>query len=698
MRSLPGRTGAEHALAGPTIRALARAALAAALAIGPGVAAAQSYETVVRTPRPADDRPREDEAASASVITADRTPRAGETLPQLLSELPGVSVTRLGGPGAMATLSVRGSAANQVHVYADGIPLNSATWGSVDLGSLPIADLDRIEVYRGMSPIGFGSSAIGGIVSLSSRLPRTSGARGYGGGGSFGTGTGGAEVSWAASRVRLMATANYLRSDGDFRFFSAHGTLYDPSDDAVVRRQNNALSQVDGLVRAAVPAPGRRELLATLSFFDRSKGLPPYGDFDAQGAALGTRRFLGSVVYTSRDDLGPGGRLRVTAWGGTTQTRFHDLNSEIGYQPTSTRDRSVSVGATATGSRPLASWLRLTSTLDARHELFAPRDLQSGTPSGPPGTRQLGAAGAEAQILIAGGAVEVLPSARLEWARDDVLERMFQRYLDRTRSTQHLLPVARLAVLARPAPWLTVRANGGRYARLPTMFERYGNTGRVEGNPLLRPESGLNADLGATLTLGGAEGGSGLTADAALFGARARDLIEFQPGRESSQAQNLGRARVLGAELLLAGALGRYLRLVTQGTFTDARNTSPDVAASRGKQLPARPRLRAYARPELRRLPLLLGWQAGLYGEVDVTGSNYVDPSNQIGLPRRVLLGAGASVESPAGRWRLVASAQNLTDDIRNFDLVGHPLPGRSLFLVLQWSSSGNSQPQESVP
>src|SRR6185436_1314502 len=133
-----------------------------------------------------------------------------------LSELPGVSITRLGGLGSMATLSLRGSAPNQVLVYVDGVPLNSATWGSVDIGALPIADLERIEIYRGMSPSSFGASAIGGIVSLSSRMPRETGATAYAGGGDFRTGFGGANASWASRRLRLMLAANYLGSRGNF--------------------------------------------------------------------------------------------------------------------------------------------------------------------------------------------------------------------------------------------------------------------------------------------------------------------------------------------------------------------------------------------------------------------------------------------------------------------------------------------------
>lgn len=692
MRSRPGRIGAEHAFSGRTTRSLALAGLLAAA----GTARAQDgggYETVVVAPR-APEAALEDDAASTSVITSDRTPRSGETLPQLLSELPGVSVTRLGGLGAMATLSLRGSAANQVLVYVDGIPLNSATWGSVDIGALPIADLDRIEVYRGMSPTAFGASALGGIVSLTSRTPRETGATAYAGGGAFGTGFGGAQASWAARRVRLMLSANYLGSRGDFDYHGNNNTNLNPADDVPDRiRQNNAVHQLDGLARAAVPLAGRRELLATLSFFGRDKGLAPYADFEARGASLGLRRFLGSVLYDSRDDLGAGGRLRVTAYGGTTQVKLLDLHREFTSRPTSSHDRATTVGMTATGRRPLAAWLAVSGTADGRWEEFAPFDLLGTDLSGPPGTRSSGALGAEAHLLL--GTLEVLPSVRLEAAHDRIIDYRLEQYRDLVRPETYLSPTARLALLHRRGCCLTLRANLGRYGRVPTMFERYGNTGLVHPNPELLPESGYNGDAGFTVAAG-APDQTGLTVDAALFASRVRNLIDMQQGRGFQYAANVGKARILGAELAVIGRLGRHARLTAQGTFTDARDVSA-TPAYHGNQLGLRPRLRAYARPEARRLPLPFGARLGLHADVAVVGGNYLDPANDTPLGRRVLFGAGADVETRDGRWRLVATAQNLgSADV--LDLAGFPHPRRSIFFTLQWSSSGNSPSKESVP
>jgi hypothetical protein len=132
---------------------------------------------------------------------------------------------------------------------------------------------------------------------------------------------------------------------------------------------------------------------------------------------------------------------------------------------------------------------------------------------------------------------------------------------------------------------------------------------------------------------------------------------------------------------------------VGQVTFTDARDRE-HTSGSYDRQLPHRPRLRAYARPELRNLRLAGRWRWGLYADLDVTGGNYLGPSNLVEVRPRVLFGAGGHIESSACGLRLVVSAQNLANT-PVVDLAGHPMPGRSVFLTLQWSTP---EPNKETP
>ena len=91
-----------------------------------------------------------DSTAFATVIHADEFADRVTTVEELLRETVGVQVSSLG--GAFATVSIRGSTAEQVVVYLDGVPLNRALGGGVNLADLPLAQIESIEVYRSFTP------------------------------------------------------------------------------------------------------------------------------------------------------------------------------------------------------------------------------------------------------------------------------------------------------------------------------------------------------------------------------------------------------------------------------------------------------------------------------------------------------------------------------------------------------------------
>lgn len=646
-----------------------------------------SYETVVVASAPVLESAREDCAASASVITQDRTPRAAESVPQLLSEQAGVSVTRLGGMGSTATISLRGSTANQVLVYVDGVPLNTATGGGVNLGAIPIGDVERIEIYRGMSPIAFGASGIGGVVSITTAVPGDDRLELEAGGGSFGTYYGGGRGSWNRGRLHLYGGLHLLDSEGDFPYVDTNGTNLDTTDDVATRRRNNNLHQVDATSRAVVNLPGDRHLTASAIFFDRDQGLPGPASLASPQARLGTLRATGLLAYDSGQDAGPGGRLRATAHGTYTVTHFDDPLHQINASPTDAHDRTVTAGATVDWRRVARSWLILSGVFDVRYDRFRPSDAVA---TGAPATRLYGASGLEGDVWMAPMKLDLIASLRLEAAHEETSGRdYFGNYLPTSSEVNHVLPIARLSLLRAAGPWLSLRANAGRYARMPSTIELYGNTGYLQGNPALRPESGVNLDAGPVLTW--QRGSAKMVWSTAGFASFVDDLIQFQYGNGRARAQNLGSARILGVESSATAEWGRHGRVVASGTYTDARNTST-IDAQYGQQLPLRPRWRLYARPEVRALPLGTWAALGIYGELDATAGNYRDPSNTVQVPGRLLFGAGVYAELPAN-FSLRVSGQNLGNSAIN-DLANYPLPGREIYLTLLWSSA-NSKAKE---
>src|SRR5205814_1933275 len=138
-------------------------------------------------------------------------------------------------------------------------------------------------------------------------------------------------------------------------------------------------------------------------------------------------------------------------------------------------------------------------------------------------------------------------------------------------ATTRTLPVLRMALLRPLADGATLRANVGRYSRIPSFLELYGYNAGVLGNPTLRPARGINGDLGVSIQRDRPAGN--LTASASVFAARVDDLIAWEVYSYRTRAENIARASIWGLELE-ARVRQHRLGVVTQATLTDARDRS----------------------------------------------------------------------------------------------------------------------------
>lgn len=121
----------------------------------------------------------------------------GADLPTLLAFAPGAQIVRNGGPGAAATLFLRGAQSTQSLVLIDGVRIDSVSLGAAQLSQLPLDQIERVEVANGNLSSLYGSGAIGGIVQVFTKQggnhpPRFNFSVGYG---SYGTQTQQAGVS-----------------------------------------------------------------------------------------------------------------------------------------------------------------------------------------------------------------------------------------------------------------------------------------------------------------------------------------------------------------------------------------------------------------------------------------------------------------------------------------------------------------------
>ena len=116
--------------------------------------------------------------SSVTVITADEIEKKqAVTALDVIKDVPGVSLASSGGRGKTTYLSIRGVPSKGILVLIDGITVAdpSNTTPYYDLTNLSADDIARIEVLRGNQSTLYGSAAIGGVISITTKTGKGTG-------------------------------------------------------------------------------------------------------------------------------------------------------------------------------------------------------------------------------------------------------------------------------------------------------------------------------------------------------------------------------------------------------------------------------------------------------------------------------------------------------------------------------------------
>mgnify|MGYP003003609196 CR=1 FL=1 len=102
-----------------------------------------------------------------NAVAVDLKSMAGlnKNLAEVLTTVPGVKLRETGGMGSDMQLMLDGFTGKHVKVFIDGVPQEGAGT-ALNLNNLPVNFAERIEVYRGVVPVGFGTDALGGVINI----------------------------------------------------------------------------------------------------------------------------------------------------------------------------------------------------------------------------------------------------------------------------------------------------------------------------------------------------------------------------------------------------------------------------------------------------------------------------------------------------------------------------------------------------
>ena len=158
-------------------------------------------------------------AAQVTVITAEDIRATGaQSVPDALKNLGGVFVSDLNGNGFNQTVDMGGfgdTSARHVAVLVDGVKMNPIDISGISFISIPIDNVERIEVFHGGNSVLYGGDAMGGVVNIITQKAED-GVHGWmqGGIGSHETVKGAAGLSFISGKFGGKVGGSFYDTDG----------------------------------------------------------------------------------------------------------------------------------------------------------------------------------------------------------------------------------------------------------------------------------------------------------------------------------------------------------------------------------------------------------------------------------------------------------------------------------------------------
>jgi len=619
---------------------------------------------------------REETTAATTVVRGEPLRRPGATLPRVLRREAGLQVRESGGLGSFSSASLRGASSEQVMIYLDGLLLNDAAGGGVNLSNIDLLQVEAVEIYRGSTPVQLPQASLGGAINLRSHAPDEAIPwRWRLGAGSFGA----REAAMLGSAKHrgwdTLLSLGWRAAANDFPYRNDNGTEFNQDDDFDDHRRNSGVDQASLLLKLDRDN-GEERIDAALQLFEKRQRIPddrntPHNDarLDTRTGRLQLNRRLsgvGETLWNLRLGMNLGRRIET----------YDDTGSTIGLGRQHDRWKTDLGGVSAYGEY-LGEQHTLALTVDFRAERYRAEDLLQLKPDSKARRDGWSLAMQDSRYYL-DERLLITPSLRYQAVADrfDVQAVSFGgRRIDDQYRYRSFDP----SVGARYEihDGLVVAGNLGSYRRLPSFFELFGDRGLFLGNPALRPEAGVNVDFLVQWRPGATPPGvARLNIEGGVFYSDIDDAISrVYNARGIGKSINIEGALIRGIEWSLATTFSNRLELHVQGTWQDAENRNR-FPAFRGKQLPgqAASTLSVHLAYPLRR--------ATVYYDFSGRYDRYYDTANLLPAEDQAVHDLG--IDWPLGPLRAAVEISNITDAVYE-DFNGFSKPGRAFHFSLTY-------------
>nr|WP_321359125.1 TonB-dependent receptor [uncultured Hyphomonas sp.] len=467
--------------------------------------------------------------SSVSIITAEDLKKLDfDFALDVVASAPGVTINQNGSYGGSASVRIRGASSGQTLVLIDGVPVGdpSTTDGSFNFAYLDTSDIERIEVLKGPQSTLWGSDAIGGVVSITTKQPEEKlGGSAFAEYGSFNTLRGGASIGNANETGDFRLSASGISTDGISKADEANGNGEEDGYDSTMLSAKGGLN---------LPAEARLE--ATLLWNDAESEYDSYSGGAQGSVADGDER-------TENETLSGNVSLKVPAFDG----RFENLLM-VGYSDINRKNFTNGTQSyLADGDRQIYRY-QGTFTVNDMNKLAFGAEREETT-----------ANDAESSIDGLFGLYEFKPVEKLTLTGG-------VRVDDHDKFGSET--TGRVAAAYNPVEQLVLRASWGQGFKAPSIFQStYICTfcGLTEPNADLQPESSEAFDIGADWTSEDGRAKAGIT----YFDQDTENMIDFS---YTAGYDNIAKVTSKGVEFYGSYQFTDWLGVAANYAYIDAED------------------------------------------------------------------------------------------------------------------------------
>lgn len=643
---------------------------------------------------------------------------------QVLGQTTGVRIRETGGLGSDFVFSLSGFTGNQVRFFVDGLP-TEVLGAAYSINSVPVNNVERIEIYKGVVPVHLGSDVLGGAVNIVTNTATKNYLDVSYGFGSFNTHqTSVVGRHTFKNGIIVNASAFYNYSDNNFNVdVYLFDKLTGKKDEFTtsVERFNDAFKSVTGNVEIGIVNKrfADRLMLGIIGSaqykeiqngsnmtdvfgqaFTKNHGFIPTLKYEKKHFLIDNLSLRVSALYSNLEQVNVDTSRREYDWTGNYTSKFTYQNSgEINWYRTlfTFTDQNTLALATLNYKFGTVHQLTLNNTFSNMQRVGSDPMAVSPIPYSDPNILRKNFIGLQYQVRLfenrfTATAFGKLFSLNSVLYKEEVDEETDETSIRKVTNNQQL-PGFGAAASYFLFDFLQFKASYENTYRLPEGYELFGNGLLLQPNPELQPEKSQNINTGF------------------VFGKRFKDhIINFEANYlyrlptnlirnvavgVLSVYQNLGNGKIHCFEGAASYKYKRFFTFEVNATCQSIRNTSlkpngePDVLY--GDRLPNMPYFFGNASATFssrefgkQKSNLSFNWNTAYIEAFFLKWESQGSLDSKFVIPRQIVNNASVTYSSHKGRYNLSFAVMNILN-AECYDNFRVQKPGRSFNIKLRY-------------